>query len=556
MSARFDPRVTRERMGSMTTNDDTSIARRFHAATKYLEVPAEVNPDRFAMGTWPNVENAIWQEDWSIEPYPYKVYADLPPIDIPLALPSMEVDREIPPGTMPALAAISASGDEPAGDRVPDRDALVRIAMLSNGFLKTGAHRADGTVIEYRTAGGTGARYHLEEYFITGDLDGLEAGIYHYSAQDHTFRQVRAGDFRRSVVDATGGEPAVADAPAILAMTSTFWRNAWRYKGRAYRHAFWDAGTSMTNALAVAASIELPSKVIFGFADAEVNALLGIDGDREATLLLATIGRGGTPAPDAPPVEPLHHRVRQISAREVEFPIIGEMHRGSSLANGAEAARWRAHPLVRPEPDPVGDLIPLQPLPTDALPTLPIEDLIRKRRSTRNYDTDVAIGFEAFSTLVDRSTRGFACDALAPGSLPLHEQFLIVHAVEGLAPGVYKVHPHRKAIELVKEGLFREQSTRLAVMQEYAGNAHVNSYGVTDLDAVLNAYGNRGYRLAQFEAALYGSRLHLGTHALGLGAVGSTSFDDEVVEFLTPGRDEMAYLFVFVFGKRRRKPSS
>ena len=94
------------------------------------------------------------------------------------------------------------------------------------------------------------------------------------------------------------------------------------------------------------------------------------------------------------------------------------------------------------------------------------------------------------------------------------------------------------------------------VMQEYAGESHVNSYGLTDIDAVLEAYGNRGYRLAQFEAALYGSRLHLGTHAVGLGAVGSTSFDDEVVEFLTPGREQMAYLFVFVFGKRRRKVAS
>lgn len=538
----------------MAMNDDTNVARRFHAATKYLEVPVEVNPDGFAMGTLPNVENAIWQEDWSIEPVPpYKVYEDLPPIEIPLALPSMEVEREIPSGTMPALQAISTYGDEPAGERVPDRDALVRIAMLSNGFLKTGAHRADGTVIEYRTAGGTGARYHLEEYFITGDLEGLEAGIYHYSAQDHSFRQVRAGDFRRVLVEATGGEPAVAEAPAILAMTSTFWRNAWRYKGRAYRHAFWDAGTTMTNALVVAASLELPSTVIFGFADAEVNALLDIDGDREATLLLATIGRGGTPAAEAPVVEPVNHRVRVISEREVEFPIIGETHRGSTLASGTEAAAWRSHPLVRVEPEPIGDLIPLQLLADDALPAMPIEDLIRKRRSTRNYDTEVALDFEVVSTLVDRSTRGFACDALAPGSLPLHEQFLIVHAVEDLAPGVYKVHPQRGAIELVKEGLFREQSAHLAAEQSYAGDAHVNSYGLTDLDAVLGAYGNRGYRLAQFEAALYGSRLHLGTHALGLGAVGSTSFDDEVVEFLTPGRDEMAYLFVFVFGKRRRK---
>jgi len=43
----------------------------------------------------------------------------------------------------------------------------------------------------------------------------------------------------------------------------------------------------------------------------------------------------------------------------------------------------------------------------------------------------------------------------------------------------------------------------------------------------------------------------MGTHSVGLGAVGSTSFDDEVVAFLTPDREHMAYLFVF--GKRRRK---
>jgi SagB-type dehydrogenase family enzyme len=537
----------------MTSNDDTQAARRFHDATKYLEVPEDVHPQRFAMGTLPNVENAIWQEDWSIEPYPYKVYEDLPGIDIGFALPSMEMPRDLPEGAMPSLDAIAAYGDEPQGERVPDRDALARIATLSNGFLKEGAHRPDGTRIEYRTSGGTGARYHLEEYFITGEIEGLAAGIYHYSAQDQTFRQLRAGDYRAVLVEATGAEPSIAAAPVIMAMTSTFWRNAWRYKGRAYRHAFWDAATTTTNALAVAASLDLTTAVVFGFVDDAVNALLGIDGEREATLTLTAIGRGGpTPAPVAE-VAPIDHRVRPVSAREVTFPIIGETHRASSLARGHEVAAWRAHPLLREEPEITGPLVPLRPAAVASPAPMPIEDLIRRRRSTRHFDTGVALDFGSFSTLVDVSTRGFATDALPKGALPLHEQYLIVHAVEGLEPGVYKVHPRRRAIELVTAGLFREQSTRLAAMQEYAGAAHVNSYGLADLDAVLGAYGNRGYRVAQFEAALYGSRLHLATHAVGLGAVGSTSFDDEVVEFLTPGRPEMAYCFVFVFGKRRKQ---
>jgi hypothetical protein len=67
------------------------------------------------------------------------------------------------------------------------------------------------------------------------------------------------------------------------------------------------------------------------------------------------------------------------------------------------------------------------------------------------------------------------------------------------------------------------------------------------LPSILERYGNRGYRLAQLEGALHAGKLHLGTHALGLGAVGSTSFDDEVVEFFSP----RAAGVVTVFGRRR-----
>jgi SagB-type dehydrogenase family enzyme len=410
-----------------------------------------------------------------------------------------------------------------------------------------------GEIIEYRAAGGTGARYHLELYFVCGDLPGLAAGIYHYSAQDHSLRQIRAGDFRAVLVAASGNEEAIASAPAILAMTSTFWRNAWRYKARAYRHAFWDAGTTFANILALAASAELPTKLVLGFADNVVNDLLGIDGRREATLALCAIGRASGSAPAAPPVIPLDHRTRPISSREVEFPMIGTMHAASGLASGEEVTRWRATPLVRDAPEPQGELFPLQPIASAELPDLPIEEIIRRRRSTRHYDTENSIGFDAFSTLVVRPTRGVSADWAVPGALPLHDQFLIVNSVDGLEPGVYRVHPGRRALELVRPGTFRGQATRLAALQEYAGDAHVNSYYLTELDPGLAHYGNRGYRIAQLEAALYGSRLHLGTHAVGLGAVGSTSFDNEVVGFFTPDSTSAAYMFVVVFGKRRRR---
>lgn len=215
-------------------------------------------------------------------------------------------------------------------------------------------------------------------------------------------------------------------------------------------------------------------------------------------------------------------------------------------------ATWRAAPLRRQQQEQQGALLPLQPLPAEQISPTPIEDLIVRRRSTRHYDRETPIPFVAFSTLLERASRGFAADGLARDAL-LHDLYLIVNNVEGLAPGIYLHHPQRHAVELLKEGTFRRQAQRLALGQDYAGDAHVNCYYLTELGPVLACYGNRGYRLAQLECALHAGKLHVGTHALGLGAVGSTSLDDEVVDFFSPHAADKSYMFVTVFGKRQTK---
>ena len=117
-------------------------------------------------------------------------------------------------------------------------------------------------------------------------------------------------------------------------------------------------------------------------------------------------------------------------------------------------------------------------------------------------------------------------------------------------------HPSRNAVELLRAGDFREDAARIAARQQYAGDAHVNLYYLAHLPSVLQRYGDRGYRLAQLEGALHAGKLHLGTHALGLGAVGSTAFDDEVADFFSPHADGQDYMFVTVFGRRRRTAPS
>jgi SagB-type dehydrogenase family enzyme len=513
-------------------NADVRAALGFHAATRYWRG----DDGGIAMGTPPDLENAIWEEDRSLEPYPFKVYETLEPIPLP---------REFAPSSLPALRALSSPGAaEAAGAAVPDLALLARIGLLSNGLLDRTVTVRD-TVITYRTAGGTGARYHLELYFACADLPDLEAGLYHYAAHDHSLRRIHSGDVRAALG---------VEAPVVMAVTSTFWRNAWRYKARAYRHAFWDAGTSLSQALAVAASAGVPAEPALGFADQQVNAVLGIDGAREATVALCALGRGGPPAPDLAELPPVDLPVRPVSPHEVTFPAIPAMHRASSLATGDEVAAWRsaahAEPQPTPSPSPSGPLVTLDPLPDDAVPPDPVEDVIPRRRSTRRYDTAAELSFRDFSTLLDRSSRAFAADVLPP-----LDCYLVVHAVEGLTPGVYLHHPALGAVELLRAGDFRADSARIAVGQGYCADAHVNAYWLADLGPLLERYGNRGYRAAQLVSALRAGKLHLGAHALGLGACGSTSADDEVVEFFSPHAAGKSYLFVTVFGVRRRTAS-
>jgi SagB-type dehydrogenase family enzyme len=523
-------------------NRDTAAAWRFHDATKYRYGHDELGDEGFAMGTPPHLEPTIWQQDWSLEPHPFKVYETLPPLAIP---------RDLAPSPRPALRAIGRTGDEPDATVFPDRAALARLGLLSNGLMGREARNSRGTRIQFRTAGGTGARYHLEVYFVCADLPDLAAGVYHYAAHDHSLRQLRAGDFRGVLVEATGAEPAVARAPVVLALTSTFWRNAWRYKARAYRHAFWDGGTALTNVLAVAAAGDLASRLVMGYADAPVNALLGVDGRDEATIALCAIGRGDREAPPAPDVPPLALPTRAISPRQVEFPQIQLLHAASEIASGADAAAWRSEPLWRTPPEATGQAVALRPLAEDRWPGTSIEDLVFARRSTRHYASEVPIPFEAFSTLLELSSRPVDADYLPPDAPRLHDRYLIVNNVEGLAPGIYVHHRVAGAIELLREGEFRAEEARLACLQDCAGDAHVNTYALAALGPILERYGNRGYRVAQLEAALVSSRLHLATRAFGLGAVALTAFDDEVVDFFSPHAAGKSYLFVAVFGKRR-----
>jgi len=125
---------------------------------------------------------------------------------------------------------------------------------------------------------------------------------------------------------------------------------------------------------------------------------------------------------------------------------------------------------------------------------------------------------------------------------------VIVNAVEGVAPGAYAYWADR-GLELVRAGEYRREAAYLTLEQALGGDAAATIFFLAPLDALLAAWGERGYRLANLAAGIAGGRAYLAAYGLGFGASGLTFYDAEVVRFLSPhavGRDA---IFVTALGR-------
>jgi SagB-type dehydrogenase family enzyme len=499
---------------------DPAPLRRYHDATKHSFASIRQNPHTL---------------DWDNMPLPFKVYTGLEPITLP---------RDFATSTRPVLAALADAGVAAGGGPPLDRATLAHLLYFAAGVL----HRKPypGGEIFFRAAACTGALYHIDLYLVCGPLPDLEAGVYHFGPHDFALRRLRAGDYRATLVEATANEPAVSAAPAILICTSTFWRNAWKYQARAYRHCFWDSGTLLANLLAVAAARDLPAHVVLGFVDDTVNRLLDLDGEREVALSLVALGHGHPPSTPPPPIGPLGLDTLPLSKREIDYPLIREAHAAGSLGSPEEVAAWRALRPPRPPTVATDDLVLLPRLPPSAVGEA-VETVILRRGSTRHFSREPT-GIDRVGTILHTMTRGIPSDCLAADA-PLTDPYLIANAVEGLAQGAYVFAREREGLALLQAGDFRRDAGYLDLGQALAADAAINVYWLTDLDQVLAHLGPRGYRAAQLEAAIEGGKAYLAAYALDLGATGLTFFDDAVTTFFSPHAAGKDVMFLVAVGR-------
>jgi SagB-type dehydrogenase family enzyme len=116
----------------------------------------------------------------------------------------------------------------------------------------------------------------------------------------------------------------------------------------------------------------------------------------------------------------------------------------------------------------------------------------------------------------------------------LTETYLIVNAVEGIEPGAYYYRRESGTFDLLKSGNLRGEAGYLCLDQQLGADASALICYMADLERVLAALGNRGYRDAHLEAGLIGGRTYLAAYALGRGATGLTFYDEDTTRFFSP----------------------
>lgn len=201
------------------------------------------------------------------------------------------------------LAPIDARLADIIAARVTPRECLPQPLSLLE--LRTLLHLAYGETRDnhdnpyaprpFRTVPSGGALYPLELYFYHGgQVQDLDAGIYHYSPALNALHFVKPGNHAREIAAGlVEFQSHLADTlSVVIFITAMFQRSVFKYRNKGYRFTLFEAGHVAQNINLVATGLGLGVINIGGFYDRKIDALLGIDGINHGILYMNGICKG------------------------------------------------------------------------------------------------------------------------------------------------------------------------------------------------------------------------------------------------------------------------
>jgi SagB-type dehydrogenase family enzyme len=214
--------------------------------------------------------------DWSSQPQLYKSYPNSKRIELP------EVTAPSDMSVFEALRKRKSVRNYPA--RPITKEVLAFLLWASTGISRNEGGYA------FRTAPSAGALYPIETYPVVNAVDDISPGVYHYNIRDHCLELLTEGDFGIQTANAALGQEMCAAAAMVFIWTAVFERMKWKYRQRAYRYVYLDAGHIAENLALAAVSTGLDTCQIGALFDDEVNQIIDVDGIQESVIYTSVVG--------------------------------------------------------------------------------------------------------------------------------------------------------------------------------------------------------------------------------------------------------------------------
>ncbi|MFD4370280.1 nitroreductase family protein [Streptomyces sp. NPDC058486] len=530
------------------------------------------------------MEPADFVPDWPDAPRKGKFYPGVEPY----ALPDGDdlADAPAAAGLLPApgAAAGAAGADADAGFTLPLLSAMLkdsygltgrRLGIQANSDLPglplyTHANWSRGT------AGG-GGLYPVAVHWASGPSGPLTPGLHHYDVQRHAVQRLLTGDVTDRVREALGPDaPAEArETDQYLLLSVKYWQTAFKYNSFGFHVVCTDVGTLVGTWRVWAAAHGMDLDPLFWFDEPRLNGLLGAESEEESVFAVVPlrwkgVGAGAGPMGDASvraraarPDPAVLHRDLERSRTVIGFPTVRAMHAATLAGATARPAPGAlAAAAVRPLPE--GG--PRVALPSPALPEVPVRRVLRDRRSSfGRFDAArpvtpaelSAVLAACAATSLGGEGAGGTGGPDSAGADRLVRLYVFVNHVEGIEPGAYAYDPDSGELVLQvtgAQGDFLQENYFLANYNlEQAGAVLVPTVRT---EAVLDAVGGRGYRIAVGTAGAVAQTFYLAASALSVGAGVALGFDNvSFVERLGLAGTGEAPLLIMPLGHERPAPA-
>jgi len=155
-----------------------------------------------------------------------------------------------------------------------------------------GVRQIAGTQATFRNVPSAGARHAFETFLLVNNVEGLDPGLYRYLALSHRLQQIDTDPtIPHRITAACFDQQFVLRSGVVFLWTAVPYRMTWRYGERGYRDLHLDAGHVCQNLYLAAEAIGCGVCAIAAFDDDIMDGLLGIDGEDQFLLYLATVGK-------------------------------------------------------------------------------------------------------------------------------------------------------------------------------------------------------------------------------------------------------------------------